>query len=139
MPSPVFPDRSPQPSIADLDRALADSATLLHDLKQHLAHHYEQPILDWKYYSKAAGWTLAIRLKRRTVLHLLPGRGVFTVVFVLGNRAVLATADADLPQPILDSISSARDYVEGRSFRFDVATRDDLETVIKLVAVKLAN
>ena len=139
MPAPVFPDRSQQPSLADLNGALVDSATLLDGIQNHLKLNFGPPSLNWKFYSKSAGWTVAIKVKKRTVVHLLPGLGFSTLVIVLGKTAATAAADANLPTTILADISSAREYVEGRSIRFDVATRDDLETVFKLVDVKLSN
>lgn len=139
MPQPVFPDKSLQPSSDDLRRVLGDSASLLQEIEDYLKNGQHGPGREWKFYSKAAGWTLAIKAKKRTVLHLLPREGSFIVVFTFGKRAVSAAEEVGLPQRMLTLIANAREYAEGRSFRFDVVSQSDLDCALKLVSVKLAN
>lgn len=61
------------------------------------------------------------------------------MVFTFGKRAVAASEGVGLPENISQLIANARVYAEGRSFRFEVSTRPDVEVAIKLVSVKLAN
>ncbi len=139
MTKPVFPDKSQTPSSQDLDAALGGAAFLLKEIEAYLDTCGHNPFREWKFYSKAAGWTVAIRVKKRTVFHLLPGNDRFTVVFTLGRSAVAAAAEIALPKVISALIANARVYAEGRSFRFDVASQADVLSVTKLVGVKLAN
>lgn len=136
---PVFPDKTQQPSSADLYAVLGSAAPRLQEIENYLSTGGHSPGQDWKFYSKAAGWTVAVKAKDRTVFHLLPGEDAFTVVFTFGKRAVDACVGLGLPENINQLIANARVYAEGRSFRFEVSTRSDVESAIKLISVKLAN
>ena len=138
MPNPVFPNKLSQPTPGDLSAVLGRSASLLEEIENFLVVGDHSPGREWKFYSKAAGWTLALKSKKRNVLHLLPHEGSFTVVFTFGERAVEACRGADLPDSILALIEGARVYAEGRSFRFPVSSPVDVSNVVKLLQIKLA-
>jgi hypothetical protein len=59
--------------------------------------------------------------------------------FVFGDKAVAAAEQITLPEFILDMIRSARKYVEGRGFRFEVRGQEDVENVKKLIEIKMEN
>lgn len=139
MSTPVFPDKSQQPSSADLYAVLGSATPMLQEIKNYLDAGGHNPGCEWKFYSKAAGWTVAIKAKERIIFHLLPNEDSFIVVFTFGKRAVAACEGVGLPGNISRLIANARVYVEGRSFRFEVSTRSDVASVIKLASVKLAN
>lgn len=134
----IFDDKSQQPDTFALDKALGETAALLKDLEQHLVAEFGEVTREWKFYGKKAGWTLAIAHKKRRVFHLIPQSGFFTVVFTLGKQAVLAAQHSCLPEELLSAIADAREYVEGRSIRLDVATPDDVAVVKQLIALKMA-
>lgn len=92
-----------------------------------------------EFYGKKAGWTLALGHGGRRILHLIPRSGLFTVVYTLGKRAQEVCKGSPLPPEILSALRSARDYTEGKSIRFDVATADDVETAKQLATIKMAN
>lgn len=139
MSKPVFPDKSQQPSSDDLSAVLGNAAPLLQEIEDYLKAGNHSPGRDWKFYGKAAGWTVAIRAKKRNVFHLLPHEGSFTVVFTFGKRAVEASEEVGLPESISNLIANARVYAEGRSFRVGVSSQSDVTGILKLVRVKLAN
>ncbi len=98
-----------------------------------------QPVSEeWKYYSKKSGWTLVVKHITRTLLYLYPA-GVFTVVFVFGDKAVKAEEDAGLPAEIMAPLKTAKRYVEGRLLEVDVRTKRDVRIVSELARLKGAN
>ena len=131
MSRPVFPDKSQQPSSTDLYSVLGSAALMLQEIEEYLSAGGYNPDHEWKFYSKKAGWTVAIKAKERTVFHLLPNEDSFTVVFTFGKRAVTACEGLGLPENISQLIANARVYAEGRSFRFEVSTSSDVESAIK--------
>ena len=138
MTASVFDDKAIEPAAPELDKALGETAVLLKNIEQHMLDQYGELTHEWKFYSKKAGWTLALAHKGRRVLHLIPQSSLFTVVFTLGKRAVSTALESDLPDRVLSAIESAREYAEGRSIRFDVTTADDVEIVKQLVAIKMS-
>jgi hypothetical protein len=135
----VFDDRSREPTSSELDKALGETATLLKNIEQHVLEQFGELTHEWKFYSKKAGWTLALAHKGRRMLHLIPQPDQFTVVFTLGERAVSTALESNLPKETLSAIESARKYAEGRSFRFDVTTTDDVSVVRQLIEIKMSS
>ena len=125
--------------MSDLKEVLDESAALLNAIEQFLVELCSEFIPEWKFYGKQAGWTVAYRCEDRTVFHLIPQPGLFTVVFVLGMRGAAACRDSALPDEVKSSIEKAREYAEGRTVRVEVRTQADVATVKQLVSIKLAN
>jgi hypothetical protein len=92
---------------------------------------------EWKSISPKYGWSLRPALKKRTILHLAPCEGCFRVAFILGDRAVVAAKASDLPRSLLKELAEARRYAEGTGIRCVVREPNDLESIRKLVEIKL--
>ena len=52
-------------------------------------------------HSPKYGRSLRLKLKKRTIVHLCPCDGSFRVAFILGDRAVKAARQSDLPKSML--------------------------------------
>jgi len=139
MSASVFEDRSKEPTLSELYEVLGETAAYLKDIEQYLQDQLGELTHEWKFYSKQAGWTLALAHEGRRVFHLIPHAGLFTVVFTLGQRAVTAAQESDLPQDVLSAIENARQYAEGRSVRFDVTTSEDVAVVKQIIVIKMSN
>ena len=50
-------------------------------------------------HSPKYGRSLRLKFKKRTIVHLCPCDGSFRVAFILGDRAVKAARQSDLPSP----------------------------------------
>lgn len=135
----IFDDKTKTPTSSELDNALGESAALLGEIEQNFSEQFGEITREWKFYGQKAGWTLALVSKKRTILHLIPRDGLFTVVFTLGKQAVLVSQASGLPEKILTAIENARDYAEGRSIRFDASSADDSDLVQKLAFIKMSN
>lgn len=94
---------------------------------------------EWGFTSKSTGWGLRLKQPARTVLYMTPCRGYFLVSFALGEKAVKAARESDLPASILEIIDSAKKYAEGRGVRLQIRTAKDVRNVEKLAAIKMAN
>jgi hypothetical protein len=46
---------------------------------------------------------------------------------------------SDLPTAIIEEVKNAKRYAEGRGLRVEVKTRRDVESVKKLIAIKVMN
>ena len=134
----VFDDKATEPTFSELKAALGDTARFLEEIEEHIEGEYGGLEREWKYYTKKAGWTMSLVHKRRKVLGLIPHHGTFEVGFVLGKRAVASIPPDLLPAEILSLIEEAREYVEGGAFRFGVGCSADVDTVRKLIAIKMA-
>jgi len=118
--------------------AIGSGKVFWDELRAHAAS-YGKPICEWKFYSKAAGWSFLIKCGKRTLVYFIPQDGFFKVSFVLGERAVEAARVANLPPEILALIEEAKPYMEGRSFMFDIKTEADCNTAKQIIGIKHNN
>ena len=139
MAASIFSDKTIQPSSTALDAALGKSSVFLIDIEQHILDQFGSLSHEWKFYSKKAGWTLALVHNGRRLFHLIPQTGRFIAVFTLGDRAVSIVKESSLPIAVKSDIASARKYVEGRSLRCEVNTSADAGIVKQLVVIKLSS
>jgi uncharacterized protein DUF3788 len=58
--------------------------------------------------------------------------------FVLGEKAVKAAHEDDLPGSVLKIIDNATKYKEGRGVRLEVRNGRDVRNVEKLAAIKMS-
>jgi hypothetical protein len=109
------------------------------ELLADLARDCEADVHEWKCYSPKTGWSLRVKRKQRTIVWLAPATGFFTLVFILGDKAVQAVRQSGLSKEVLDMISKAPRYPEGTGVRLEIRSRTDLELPRKLAQIKRRN
>jgi len=134
----AFDDKSAPPDETMLAAVLGDTAGLWDDLMRIIAETYPPVSETWNYSGKNYGWSFRMKQKKRTILYMIPRPGHFLVAFVLGDRAVAAARDSQLPPAIKDHIAAAKRYAEGTGFRFEVRSREDVAAAETLAAIKMA-
>lgn len=139
MPVNAFIGMSEQPDEAELSAELGQAKATWDELVDLLANEHEVTTREWKSYSPKAGWSLALKYKKRTIVYLIPSRGCFQVAFVLGDKAMKAARDSKLPQRIHKALDEAPRYAEGTGVRIEITGAKDIPFVKTLAAIKLAN
>jgi hypothetical protein len=134
----AFVGRTDHPTAEELDITLGDSACAWHELVNSLAE-AGVPDHEWKCSSPKYGWSLVLTVKKRRVVYLSPCNGCFLASFALGDRAVAAARQSDLPKRVLKIIDEAPHYAEGTGVRLLVEGLKDLPAIRKLALIKLAN
>ncbi len=94
---------------------------------------------QWKTYAGASGRQCVIRLGEKNLAYLKPVDGSFLVSVALSDDAVAGLASAKLPKALLDEITAAKKYPEGRPARVTVSSPATLKTAKTLLAIKLAD
>jgi hypothetical protein len=135
----AFDDKTRPPREEELASTLGSSFALWSDLKRRIASQFAPLSIEWGFSSKATGWGLRLKQEKRTVFYMTPCRGNFLASFALGEKAVKAPRESNLPASALAIIESARKYAEGRGVRLEVRTAQDVPSVEKLAAIKMAN
>lgn len=128
-----FPDKLHVPDGEQLRAALGGSAPLWDAVAA-----LPKGQGEWKFYTRAAGWVYPVKLGKRTLFYMMPKEGRFRLTFVYGERAARAAKSAGLPPAVLGALLDATAYAEGRSVSFEVAREEDLDTVCRLLELKLA-
>jgi hypothetical protein len=94
---------------------------------------------EWKSGSPDYGWNLRLKIEGRIVIYLAPCAGCFRVAFVLGDHALAAARQSDLPLAVIKAINEAPRFWEGTGVRLMVKGEEDVPGIQKLAAIKLAN
>ena len=135
----AFIGKATQPTDAELVAALGDAKALWDQLLASLADEHNLTVQEWNSYSPKAGWSLRLKRKDRNIVYLGPCKGAFRVAFVLGDKAVAAARQSDLPQSVIQMIGEAKRYAEGTAIRFEIVKAKDIKTITRLAGIKLAH
>ncbi len=135
----VFSDKSRLPQDNDLAATLGSTFVFWNELKRLIASKFTRLSVEWGYSSKKTGWGLRLKRAKRTILYMTPREGYFMASFALGEKAVKAAHESDLPISVLKVIDSAKKYAEGRGVRLEVRSAEDVRNVEKLAVIKMAN
>jgi len=135
----VFIDKLAKPDDQALVRALGKTYPLWAEIEKHIATTLGKSVEEWKYYGLKSGWTMKTLYKKRNLFFFTACEGYFRIAFVFGDRAVAEILKSDLPKAVIEEITNAKKYAEGRGIRIDVKTRRDVESVKKLIAFKVMN
>ncbi len=135
----AFAGQVKRPSDRALSSTLGDMQVLwdrlLADLKRELKIDKE----EWHTSSVKFGWSLRLQLKKRNIAYLGPRKGFFVAAFAMGDKAVAAARNSDLPPRVLKIIADAKRYAEGTAVRIEVKSAEDVQIVIKLARIKAEN
>ena len=104
-----------------------------------LAANYPPVSFEWGFTSKSTGWGMRIKHKERVILYLTPCEGYFLASFALGDKAVKAAQESNLPKKILKIIEGSKRYAEGTGVRLEIRSMSDGRIVEKLAAIKLSH
>lgn len=135
----AFDDKTQEPTDDQVAAVLDDVSGLWNELKRQVGARYAPLSEDWGFSGQKWGWALRLKHKKRTVLYLTPSNGFFLAGFALGQKAVDAAHQRGLPQSVLDLIDSSQKFAEGRGVRFEVRTAGDVENVVAVAEIKMAN
>lgn len=135
----AFADSSQEPTSPELHEILGRSGARWDELVERIGAGYAPLAVNWGFGGAKWGWTLRLKQKKRTVLYMTPRERHFVVGIVLGEKAVKAARAAPLRDSVLTLIEEAPRYPEGRGVRIEVRTKKDLESVVRLAGVKMAN
>ena len=135
----AFDDKAREPTDAEVAKVLLGTADHWNAIKDQIASLYEPLAVDWGFAGKKWGWSLRLKHKKRAVLYMTPSTGFFYVGSALGEKAVAAANTSDLPANFLEIINGSQKYAEGRGVRLEVRSAADLDSIVKLAAIKMAN
>ena len=134
----IFDDKSKPPKEAELATALKESFLFWNELKKLISLRFKPLSTEWGYTSKTTGWGMRLKNKDRIILYMTPRDGHFLASFALGEKAVKAAHEDDLPVSVVTIIDNAKKYAEGRGVRIEVRNGRDVRNVEKLAAIKMS-
>jgi hypothetical protein len=135
----IFTDKSRIPSDDELLAALGKTCGAWHLIKDYVFAKFPAAIEEWNFPGEKYGWSNRIRLKKRTILYLLPREGFFKVAFVFGQKAADQIAHSQIQTGIKKELETAHVYAEGRGIRIDIKDSSLISDIKELIDIKLAS
>jgi Protein of unknown function (DUF3788) len=137
--SSAFGDRSVVPDDEAVATALGPAYWRWVALLAGLARELDPVAEDWTFSGKAYGWALRVRHRGRAVVYLTPLDGGLRASLALPDRAMPAALTAGLPPTVTAILAEAPAYPEGRAVRIEVASDDDVRSVVALACIRMAS
>lgn len=116
--SAAFPDPMHLPGERDLADALGPSFDPVSQVLATLRHGHPRVSTAWQY-SPRGGWYRLELLGKRRLLYLLPKRGDFRMLLILGGKALAGLQAGPHRAAVARLLQTARRYPEGTAFEFD--------------------
>jgi hypothetical protein len=135
----AFDDKTQEPQSEALSEVLGSAAGLWKQLISSIGSRFDPLAEDWGFSGKKWGWALRLKHKTRAVLYMTPAEDFFYAGLALGQKAIDAAHETDLPKAVLDIIDSSQKYAEGRAVRLEVRSEEDVESVVQLASIKMNN
>jgi hypothetical protein len=136
----AFIGKAGQPSPEEVAEALGPAAAPWNELIRWMASEAGVSTQEWSgIYVHKYGWSLKLKRKKRTIVHLAPCDGCFRAAFILSDKAMAAAKEAKFPKKIEQALAEAPRYPEGNGLRLVVTRAADLAPIRKLAEIKLAN
>jgi hypothetical protein len=135
----AFIGRTKAPTEPDLAAALGPAKPLWDLVVVDMAQELSLADREWKSYGPKYGWALRLKRGKRNIVHLAPCQGCFTVLFILGDRAVSAARASRLSRVATKLFDEAPRYPEGTGIRFQAKRSKDIPLIKKLAKIKLEN
>ncbi|MCX6169082.1 MAG: DUF3788 domain-containing protein [Ignavibacteriales bacterium] len=139
MENKIFTYKLKQPTEDELKSVLGASYKLWIDLIKYVETKFGSAVTEWKYYGAKSGWLQKLFLKKRNLLFFIPHSKYFRIGLVFGDNAVSEILQSNLPKEIIEEIKNTKKYAEGTGLRIDVKNKKNLDTVKKLLQIKVKN
>ena len=107
------------------------------ELRQFLEENYDfKP--ETVFYGNKYGWLFRYRKSGKTLCSLFPEKGAFTVLIVFGKKEVekAVSVSDDLSPRVREILLDTEQLHDGRWLWIRLLTIDDVEDIVKLLAVK---
>ena len=135
----AFVDKAHTPTDEEVAKVLGPAVGLWNELKNIIVGQYEPITEEWAFSGKKHGWAFRLKQKKRAIVNMVPLDGRFRAGFALGEKAVAAARQNSLPADVMKIIDEAPKYAEGRGVSMLIYSKEDVQSIVKIAAAKMAN
>jgi hypothetical protein len=135
----IFEDKSKVPGDADLSKALGGNYRIWIEIKEYVIDSFPGAIEEWNHSGRNYGWGFRLKDKKRVIIYMIPCDGFFRIALVYGEKATHDALLSSISGDVKKIIETAPVYGEGRGFRIDIKSSEQIPDVKELVRIKLNN
>jgi hypothetical protein len=115
---------------------IGDRKICWQQIMNYMSANYKDSEGVWNFYNDGKRWLFKMVNKKKTVFWAAILHGTFRITFYFSGKAESIIDSSDLPQNIKDGFKTVKRYGLIRPVSFQVNDKDDVDNVIKLIAIK---
>lgn len=131
----IFADKEHKPTMEEILRSIGAKRKLWEKLALLIAEKYRIKS-DMTFYGKNYGWGMRYRKGRKALLSMYPGKGSFTVQFVLSRALARGASNLRLGKNTRKVLESAHEFPQGRWLFIGIESERDISDIQSLLALK---
>jgi hypothetical protein len=116
---------------------IGEKRILWQAINNHLSENYKDISGSWNYYNDGKRWLFKSVQKKKTIFWAAILTDTFRVTFYFGDKAEPLIDASDLPQELKDDFKTGKRYGKIRAISLKMTGLPDVESVKKLVALKV--
>ena len=116
---------------------IGDKSVFWQQILDHLYQNHKDITEIWRFYNDGKSWLFRTLKKKNTIFWVAVLKDTFRVGFYFGDKAEPMILQSDLPENIKDDFKTATRYNTIRAISVTMNDAVDVDTVIKLIELKL--
>jgi hypothetical protein len=116
---------------------IGDKSVYWQQIMSYLYQNHKDISEVWRFYNDGESWLFRTLKKKNTIFWVAVLKDTFRVGFYFGDKAEPMILQSDLPESIKDDFKNAKRYNTIRPISVTMADSSDVDTVIKLIELKL--
>jgi hypothetical protein len=133
----VLSDKEIIPTDEYIFSIIGEKRVLWRELLDYMSDNYKDSSGGWRYYKDGNQWLFKMERKKKTVFWAGIMTGTFRVTFYFGDKAENLIYSGDLSQTLKDEFKTGKRYGKIRAISLKMSDQKDVESVKKLVAIKM--
>jgi hypothetical protein len=133
----VLSDKQIIPTDDYIFSIIGEKRILWQTIMDYLSDNYKDISGSWNFYNDGKQWLFKLIQKKKTIFWAGILKDTFRVTFYFGDKAETLIDASDLPQAIKDDFKNGKRYGKIRAASLKMSDLSDVESVKKLVAIKM--
>ncbi|OFY65572.1 MAG: hypothetical protein A2V64_07530 [Bacteroidetes bacterium RBG_13_43_22] len=133
----VFPDQNVKPTEEMIFSFIGNKKILWQKIMKYLSDNYKEASGSWNYYNDGKQWLYKMVMKKKTIFWLAVLKDTFRITFYFGDKAEPVINASDLPKSVKDDFLAGKHYGKIRGITTKINSQSDVETITKLVDIKV--
>jgi hypothetical protein len=133
----IFSDKTKKPDDDLIFSIIGNKMTLWKEIMSYLKDNYSDTSCDWNYYNDGKRWLFKMTQKKKTIFWAGILKDGYRITFYFGDKAEPLIEASNLPQNLKDFFMNGKHYGKIRGLTMNVCEEKDVESVKKLVVIKM--
>jgi hypothetical protein len=133
----IFSDKYRKPDDDLIFSIIANKMTLWKEILSYLKDNFSDTSGDWNYYNDGKRWLFKMTQKKKTIFWAGIQKDGFRITFYFGDKAEPLIEASTLSQNLKDFFRNGKHYGKIRALTLTVSGAEDVESVRKLIDIKM--